>query len=54
MSNLDKTTKEFIKYLTNEKRYPETTISSYERDLDNYYGYIELKKLIIKILLKMK
>lgn len=52
MSNLDKTTKEFIKYLTNEKRYPETTISSYERDLDNYYGYIELKKIDYKNITK--
>lgn len=52
MSNLDKTTKEFIKYLTNEKRYPETTISSYERDLDNYYGYVELKKIDYKNITK--
>lgn len=52
MSNLNKTTKEFIKYLTNEKRYPETTISSYERDLDNYYGYIELKKIDYKNITK--
>lgn len=45
MNNLAQKIKEFIKYLQNEKRYPDTTISSYERDLDNYYGYIELKKL---------
>ena len=37
--------KEFIKYLKNEKRYPETTITSYQKDLDNYYGFIKLKKI---------
>lgn len=48
MNSLDKTTKDFIKYLKNEKRYPETTIQSYERDLDNYYGYITSKKIDYK------
>ena len=48
MNNLDKTTKDFIKYLKNEKRYPETTILSYERDVDNYYGYIKLKNIDYK------
>lgn len=52
MSNLDKTTKDFIKYLNNEKRYPETTITSYERDLDNYYSYITLKKIDYKNITK--
>ncbi len=37
--------KDFIKYLKNEKRYPETTITSYQKDLDNYYGFIKLKKI---------
>ena len=44
MSNLDNNIKEFLKYLSNEKRYPNTTIESYKRDLDNYYSYITLKK----------
>lgn len=35
----------FIKYLKNEKRYPENTINSYQRDLDNYYSYITSKKI---------
>ena len=35
----------FIKYLKNEKRYPETTITSYSKDLDNYYGFITAKKI---------
>lgn len=48
MNNLDKTTKDFIKYLKNEKRYPDTTILSYERDIDNYYGYIKLKNIDYK------
>lgn len=45
MNTLDKQLSYFIKYLKNEKRYPQTTISSYERDLDNYYGYIKLKQI---------
>lgn len=52
MNNLDRHIKEFIKYLHNEKRYPKTTISSYERDLDNYYSYIILKKINYKIITK--
>lgn len=50
--NLDKNINNFIKYLHNEKRYPETTISSYERDLDNYYSYITLKKINYKTINK--
>ena len=42
---IEKYIKEFIKYLQNEKRYPETTITSYQKDLDNYYGFIVLKKI---------
>jgi integrase/recombinase XerC len=42
---IEKSIKEFIKYLQNEKRYPETTITSYQKDLDNYYGFIILKKI---------
>lgn len=38
----------FIKYLTNEKRYPDTTITSYNKDLDNYYSFIILKKIDYK------
>ena len=48
MSNLDNNIKEFLKYLSNEKRYPNTTIESYKRDLDNYYSYITLKKINYK------
>ncbi len=36
---------DFINYLSNEKRYPDTTLTSYERDLDLYYGFIKLKKI---------
>jgi integrase/recombinase XerC len=35
---------DFINYLSNEKRYPDTTLNSYQRDLDLYYGFIKLKK----------
>ncbi len=42
---IEKHIKDFIKYLKNEKRYPETTITSYQKDLDNYYGFIKLKKI---------
>ena len=42
---IEKHIKEFIKYLKNEKRYPETTITSYQKDIDNYYGFIKLKKI---------
>ena len=52
MHNLDNTIKNFIKYLKQEKRYPETTISSYQRDLDNYYSYITLKKIDYKNITK--
>lgn len=41
---MDKDIKHFITYLSNEKRYPDTTIESYKRDLDLYYGFIRLKK----------
>ncbi len=52
MNNLDKKIKEFIKYLEHEKRYPNTTINSYERDLDNYYAYVTLKKIDYKTITK--
>ncbi len=52
MNNLDKKINEFIKYLEHEKRYPDTTINSYERDLDNYYAYITLKKIDYKTITK--
>ena len=42
--SMDKDMKHFFTYLSNEKRYPETTIISYQRDLDLYYGFIKLKK----------
>lgn len=42
----------FIKYLTNEKRYPSTTINSYSKDLDNYYSFITLKKINYKTITK--
>lgn len=35
----------FIKYLTNERKYPNNTISSYTNDLNTYYSYIILKKI---------
>ena len=31
----------FINYLKNERRYPETTINSYKRDIELYYDYLE-------------
>ncbi len=45
MNYLSKDIKEFIKYLENEKRYSTNTIISCQRDLDNYYSYIILKKI---------
>ena len=45
MNYLSKDIKEFIKYLENEKRYSTNTIISCQRDLDNYYSYITLKKI---------
>lgn len=45
MNTFEKNIDSFIKYLSNEKRYPENTINSYTRDLNNYYGFIELKKI---------
>ena len=42
---IEKHIREFIRYLQNEKRYPETTITSYQKDLDNYYGFVILKKI---------
>ncbi len=44
-NDLSKNIAKFIKYLTNEKRYPNTTITSYTKDLDNYYGFIMAKKI---------
>ena len=38
----------FIDYLSNNKRYSLNTVNSYKRDLDNYYGYIEAKKINYK------
>ena len=35
----------FASYLTNERRYPETTINSYKRDLELYYDYLEDNEL---------
>ncbi len=37
--------KSFTNYLTKERRYPETTINSYERDLEMYYNYLEENEL---------
>lgn len=45
---IEKHIKDFIKYLNNEKRYPETTITSYKKDLDNYYGFIKAKNINYK------
>lgn len=42
----------FINYLDNEKRYPNTTIKSYSKDLDNYYAFIMLKKINYKTITK--
>ena len=38
----------FIDYLSNNKRYSLNTVNSYKRDLDNYYCYIEAKKINYK------
>lgn len=35
----------FIKYLEKEKRYPDTTIDNYQRDLDKYENYIINKNI---------
>ena len=42
----------FIKYLSNEKRYPETTVSSYAKDLENYNLFIENNKINYKTINK--
>lgn len=35
----------FIKYLSNERKYPTNTVSSYTNDLNTYYSYIILKQI---------
>ncbi|MBE6145969.1 MAG: tyrosine recombinase XerC [Firmicutes bacterium] len=45
---IEKHIKDFIKYLSNEKRYPETTITSYQKDLDNYSKFIKNKNINYK------
>lgn len=45
MSNISKDIDSFLKYLSNEKRYPENTIISYSNDLKRYSNFIERKKI---------
>lgn len=45
MNSLNKDISNFIKYLKNEKRYPENTITSYTNDLNKYKEFIEYKKI---------
>jgi len=52
MKELSNNIESFLKYLHNNKRYPETTINSYKRDLDNYYGYLEANKINYKTITK--
>ena len=35
----------FLKYIKNEKRYPENTVISYSNDLNTYYSFIKAKKI---------
>ena len=49
---IDKNINLFIKYLKNEKRYPNTTVTSYQKDLENYYNFINLKKINYKKITK--
>lgn len=49
---LSKLLDNFIKYLRNEKRYPDTTITSYSKDLDNYYNYVISNKINYKTINK--
>ena len=49
---IEKHIKDFIKYLSNEKRYPETTITSYQKDLDNYSIFIKNKNINYKTINK--
>lgn len=51
-NNLAKEIEKFLKYLENEKRYPNTTITSYAKDLDNYYSFIIAKKINYKTINK--
>lgn len=44
-NNLKNDIKKFVQYLTNEKRYPNTTINSYKRDLDVYESFINFNKI---------
>lgn len=51
-NELSKNITKFLKYIEKEKRYPKTTLNSYERDLDNYYGFIISKKIKYKTISK--
>ena len=51
-NDLTNNIQKFINYLDNEKRYPNTTIKSYSKDLDNYYAFIMLKKINYKTITK--
>lgn len=37
--------KEFTNYLQKERRYPETTINSYARDIEQYYEFLKENKI---------
>lgn len=41
---MEKDIREFLKYLLNEKRYPETTVKSYQSDLNDFREFLECKK----------
>ena len=45
MSSLSHNIDNFLKYLANEKRYPETTINTYQRNLVIFNDYCTVKKV---------
>ncbi len=45
MNSLSKDISTFLKYLSNEKRYPNNTIISYSNDLKRYNDFIRSKKI---------
>ena len=48
MNDIQKFLDRFIKYLEKEKHYPETTVTSYNRDLLSYIDFISKNKIDYK------
>lgn len=52
MTELNHSIKEFIKYLDIQKKYPQTTITSYTNDLNIYQDFLECKDIEYKHITK--